>query len=78
MPRHKGSISCQHMESAVSPSCQKMARVVTVVRRPNAQGGYSEMRYVWCWEHYLELEEKARHSSTLEVVSAELLYPESE
>jgi len=53
-----------------------MARVVTVVRRPNAQGGYSEMRYVWCWEHYLELEEKARHSSTLEVVSAELLYPE--
>jgi len=72
MPRRKGSITCQYMETAVSPSCGKMARVEVTVRMNNAQGGYSEIRTLRCWEHYLALENAARKSSTMNVVEAKL------
>ena len=72
MPRKKGSITCQMMETAVSPSCGKMARVEVTVRMKNGQGGYSKIKTLRCWVHYLALENAARKSSTMSVVEAKL------
>ena len=75
--RQTGSLTCQHMDSAASPSCRLAARVVVKVRMRNAQGtGYTEMRRLLCWEHYMRLENVARKSANFQVVDAQLFSPQ--
>ena len=73
MPRQKGSITCQQAESAVAPSCGKMARVRVMILMKNAQGGYSEISILRCWKHYATLENAARKSTTVKVIRAEVI-----
>jgi len=61
------------METAVSPSCGKMARVIVQVQIPNVQGGVRVYEVLRCWKHYLKLENDGRGSSTMKILSAKMI-----
>ena len=73
MVRPSGLTTCDAIKEN-GRSCSKNAHTLITVKVKNAVGGgYSTIEVARCWEHYIELENGARHVPNLEVVEAKLL-----
>jgi hypothetical protein len=70
MVRPIGTITCSN---STGNGCRKAAHVTVTIHFLNRQNNsYREITRLLCWHHYLELEENARHSSDVEVHSAQV------
>ena len=69
-------MNCDNKESAIGPRCRCKARVKITYRRGRifAHNAVKEFTAVKCWQHYVQLEERARHNSaTFRILKAEVL-----